>query len=69
MLSGGHACYSEVEGAQVLLRYPVMMAGPCKVILHPKWGSSVYPASLFTDAPADAIRGALAAARGLCAAG
>jgi vitamin B12 transporter len=37
-------------------------AGCCKVALHPRWGSSVYPASLFTKAPAEAAEVALAEA-------
>lgn len=28
-----------------------MNAGCCKVLLHPQWGSAVYPATLFTTAP------------------
>jgi len=48
-------CYSEVEGMQSLLRYKTMNAGTCKVMLHPQWGSSVYPASAFTDAPQDIV--------------
>lgn len=43
--------FSEVDGAQQLLGYSVMNAGCCKVLLHPQWGSGVYPASLFTKAP------------------
>ena len=39
----------------------------CQIILHPKWGSSVYPASMFTKAPlpavVEAIDGAVAALR------
>lgn len=43
--------YSEVDGMQTFLNYRTMDAGMCKVLLHPKWGSAVYPASVFTDAP------------------
>lgn len=32
--------------------FSVMNAGCCKVLLHPLWGSAVYPATLFTTAPA-----------------
>ena len=28
-----------------------MNAGCCKVLLHPQWGSAVYPATIFTTAP------------------
>jgi hypothetical protein len=32
---------------------------PPQIVLHPKWGSSVYPASLFTRAPADVLLAAI----------
>jgi hypothetical protein len=32
-----------------------MNAGCCKVLLHPLWGSAVYPATLFTTAPKDTV--------------
>ena len=47
--------YSEVDGAQQLLGYGVQNAGCCKILLHPSWSSAVYPASIFTTAPADLI--------------
>jgi hypothetical protein len=43
--------FSEVDSAQQLLGYDVQNCGCCKVLLHPKWGSAVYPASIFTNAP------------------
>ncbi|CAM9442333.1 unnamed protein product [Pylaiella littoralis] len=55
MLTGGNKVYSEVEGMQLLLQYQVMNAGSCKVLLHPQWGSAVYPASLFCTAPPDLV--------------
>jgi len=45
--------FDEVQSAQVLFSYPIMNTGCCKILLHPKWGSSVYPASLFTTAPVE----------------
>ena len=48
--------YSEVDGMQLLLHYRTMDAGMCKVLLHPKWGSAVYPASAFTDAPLESVK-------------
>ncbi len=30
-----------------------------QVVLHPRWGSSVYPASLFAKAPLDAVQHAI----------
>lgn len=56
MLTGGNKVYSEVEGMQLLLQYRVMNAGSCKVLLHPQWGSAVYPASLFCTAPSDLVQ-------------
>jgi hypothetical protein len=36
-----------------------MNAGMCRVLLHPLWGSAVYPASCFTTAPIDVVTRAL----------
>mmetsp|Transcript_19163 Transcript_19163/g.24864 ORF Transcript_19163/g.24864 Transcript_19163/m.24864 type:complete len:172 (-) Transcript_19163:1008-1523(-) len=52
----GNCVYDEVAGMQALLKYNVSQAGPCKVLLHPRWGSSVYPATCFTTAPPDIIQ-------------
>lgn len=30
-----------------------------QIILHPRWGSSVYPASLFAKAPLEAVQQAI----------
>ncbi len=37
---------------------------PCslQVVLHPKWGSAVYPATLFSTAPLDELTAAIHAA-------
>jgi hypothetical protein len=47
--------YSEVDGMEVMLKYKTMNCGCCKVLLHPKWGSGVYPASMFTTAPIELV--------------
>ncbi len=47
--------FSEVDSAQQLLGYAVQNCGCCKVLLHPKWGSAVYPASIFTTAPMELV--------------
>ena len=47
--------YSEVDGFEVLLHYKTMNCGCCKVLLHPSWGSGVYPATMFTTAPRDIV--------------
>jgi hypothetical protein len=55
----GSGVYGEVQALVTLLRYSTQNAGCCTVALHPRWGSAVYPASLFTTAPADAAERAL----------
>eukprot|EP00471_Norrisiella_sphaerica_P012722 CAMPEP_0184498576 /NCGR_PEP_ID=MMETSP0113_2-20130426/39346_1 /TAXON_ID=91329 /ORGANISM="Norrisiella sphaerica, Strain BC52" /LENGTH=206 /DNA_ID=CAMNT_0026886161 /DNA_START=95 /DNA_END=715 /DNA_ORIENTATION=- len=57
--SSGSSTYNEVEGMQLLLRYRHQQVGMCKVILHPRWGQRIYPASMFTSAPVDAIQKAV----------
>lgn len=47
--------YSEVQGIQHIFKYRVHNAGCCKIILHPKWGSSCYPATIFTTAPLEQL--------------
>lgn len=43
--------YSEVDGMECLLNYRAYQAAGCKVLTHPKWGSAVYPATIFCYAP------------------
>ena len=51
--------YGEVDALSTLLNYPVANAGCCKVVLHPKWGTSVYPATVFTNAPVEILLAAI----------
>ena len=51
--------YGEVDALMTLLNYECTNVGCCKIVMHPKWGSSVYPASLFAVAPEDEVRDAL----------
>ena len=51
--------YGEADGFQVLLGYKCQNAGPCKILLHPKWKSAVYPSSFFTKAPFEAVMKAM----------
>lgn len=44
------SCYSDVDGIIRLLRYETIDAGGCRVVAHPQWRFSVYPATLFTTA-------------------
>jgi phosphatidylinositol glycan class T len=53
--SDGNKIYGEVDGFQALLGYRTQNANCCKILLHPVWGAAVYPATLFTNAPAEAV--------------
>jgi Methylmalonic aciduria and homocystinuria type D protein len=46
-----HKVYSEVDGMECCLQYKSYNAGFCKVLTHPKWGTAVYPATIFVWAP------------------
>lgn len=54
--------YGEVDGFSTLLGYRTSNAGCCKILLHPQWGSSIYPASMFVKAPPEDIQAAIASA-------
>ncbi|RKP14106.1 hypothetical protein BJ684DRAFT_15550 [Piptocephalis cylindrospora] len=51
----GPSFYPDVEGAERLLRYATVDIGGCRLLEHPKWGSRVYPGTLFTTAPIRAV--------------
>jgi Methylmalonic aciduria and homocystinuria type D protein len=51
--------YSEVDGMECLLNYKAYNAGFCKVLTHPRWGSAVYPATIFCYAPRDVVSAVL----------
>lgn len=51
--------YGEVEALVTLLGYKTQNAGCCKIVLHPRWGSSVYPASIFAKAPVEDVQEAI----------
>jgi hypothetical protein len=61
-----NCAYNEVQGMQSLLGYRTVQVGAgamvCHVLLHPRWGTFCYPATLFTTAPLPALRAALEAA-------
>ncbi|KAL0050072.1 hypothetical protein WJX82_003888 [Trebouxia sp. C0006] len=50
------APYGEVDGFSALLGYQTANAAGCKVLIHPCWGTSVYPATLFTKAPVNVLK-------------
>eukprot|EP00199_Chlamydomonas_sp_CCMP681_P003017 CAMPEP_0119107446 /NCGR_PEP_ID=MMETSP1180-20130426/10186_1 /TAXON_ID=3052 ORGANISM="Chlamydomonas cf sp, Strain CCMP681" /NCGR_SAMPLE_ID=MMETSP1180 /ASSEMBLY_ACC=CAM_ASM_000741 /LENGTH=167 /DNA_ID=CAMNT_0007092933 /DNA_START=49 /DNA_END=552 /DNA_ORIENTATION=+ len=56
----GQVVYAEVEALSVLQGFKTSNAGCCKILLHPKWGSAVYPASMFTTAPLEVLMAAVA---------
>ncbi|QDZ24838.1 methylmalonic aciduria/homocystinuria type D-like protein [Chloropicon primus] len=49
------AVYDEVAALSVLRGYKCSNAGCCKVVLHPNWGSFIYPATFLTTAPHDVL--------------
>eukprot|EP01135_Chromosphaera_perkinsii_P004609 Nk52_evm2s292 gene=Nk52_evmTU2s292 len=55
----GTTFYPDVNGAEALLGYNLDNMGCCKVLSHPKWGTKVYPATLFTTAPAHLLKEAI----------
>ena len=57
--TASNCVYDEVSGHQCLLKYFVSQAGGCKVLLHPRWQTACYPASIFTTAPDDVVVRAL----------
>jgi hypothetical protein len=58
--------YPEVDTMGVLLRYKVLDAGPCHILLHPRWGSACYPATMMTTAPLDALSAAISSVDSAC---
>ena len=56
------AVYAEVDAFEALLKWRTSSAGGCRVLLHPQWGTAVYPATLFARAPPAALREAMEAA-------
>jgi len=52
--------FSEVQSFSTLLGYKQQDAGGCKVLLHPKWGTHFYPATIVLWGRDDIVRAALA---------
>lgn len=59
------SCYSDVDGIIRLLHYESMDVGGCRVVAHPQWRFSVYPATLFTTASPEIITRALTEVNGI----
>lgn len=54
--------YGEVDALVTLLNYQTTNSGCCKVVLHPQWGSAVYPASIFAKCSVETLREAISTA-------
>lgn len=61
----GSTVYSEVDAASTLLGFSTQNAGCCKVLLHPKWKTYVYPATLMAKSPKATLQEALHKAEGI----
>lgn len=59
VLSPGQRIWPEIQALERLRGYKMGQAGGCHILLHPRWGSKMYPASIFTDAPEQAVQGLL----------
>lgn len=51
----GPSFYPDAHGAQRLLRYELLNTGCCSILSHPRWGTRVYPATVFAVAPSDVV--------------
>ncbi|ORE09169.1 hypothetical protein BCV72DRAFT_303080 [Rhizopus microsporus var. microsporus] len=52
----GSSPYPDVQGTIMLdSRFDIQNVGCCHILLHPSWGSHIYPSTLFTTAPADVL--------------
>jgi hypothetical protein len=54
--------YPEVDAFEALLKWRTGLAGCCKVLAHPTWGTHAYLATLFARAPMEALQEAIAEA-------
>ena len=52
----GSTIYDEVEGGQRILKYSSIRVSVCSVLTHPKWGSFIYPTTIFTNANLKCIK-------------
>ncbi|KAK9802671.1 hypothetical protein WJX73_003630 [Symbiochloris irregularis] len=59
MVHRSNTVYSEVEAASTLLKFQTANAGGCKVLLHPRWKTFVYPATMMAKCPRPALQEAI----------
>ncbi|KAI8924180.1 hypothetical protein BC831DRAFT_513577 [Entophlyctis helioformis] len=55
----GTSLYPDVDGCARLLKYATHLAGCCRVLDHPVWGTHSYPATMFSTAPPAVVVAAL----------
>ena len=58
----GGQTHNDLDLVESLLRYPGTQVGACCVVTHPKFGTSVYPATLFCCAPRSIVDSAVSQA-------
>jgi hypothetical protein len=54
--------FSEADCFEVLRVGRSMPGTACKIVVHPRWGTAVYPASIFSTAPPAAVAEAVLSA-------
>ena len=55
MNSNTNVVYADITGCERILQMDVSTTGCCKLVSHSKWGTNIYPFTLFTTAPANII--------------
>lgn len=51
--------HSDVPAVHAALGYPIEKNGDCAAIIHPHWGTAVYPSVMLSTAPADEMINAI----------
>jgi ribosomal protein S8 len=58
--TNGGMLYSDVDSCEILLKYRMeSVCNTCRMVSHPEWKTSVYPATMFAIAPLHQILAAL----------
>ena len=53
--NGSGVAFSDVDAVEMLLHYGTSEAGGCRILTHPKWGTAVYPATMYAVAPREVV--------------
>lgn len=56
----GSLVLDDVAVVHALLGYPILTRGGCSVVLHPTWGSALYPATIVSSAEPDVVQSVVA---------